>query len=677
MHTNGLLRNRFWFLIAVLFLAALWPSVATTQETAVAPSPAVKINLGVRVPMRDGITLSANVFRPDKHGKFPVIILRTPYGKNSASQFGFGRFFAGNDYVYIVEDSRGRHDSDGTFHGMHDEANDGYDTIEWAAAQDWSDGNVGTLGGSYGGQNQWMAAVGSPPHLKTMAVLVSPPGPFYNLPFQYGALTLLSIDWYIMVSDHVNQNSRELGLDRVLRELPLVTIDEVATGGRPIPLWKKNFEHPAYDEYWKAVDYERNYDKVDVPVLHISGWYDDDQPGTFRNFTAMRRLGRKGQKMIVGPWPHAVTRKQTTLGILDFGPESTLDLNGILLRWYDRWLKGISNGVDTEPPVRVFVMGANTWRDEPDWPLPATQWTKYYFHSGGKANSLSGDGVLSPTLPRKEPPDSYAYDPADPTPFIVPASSAQVGGPDDYRPVGERNDVLVYTTPPLEQDMEITGPISVKLFASSSAPDTDWNAMLIDVYPDAYALRLNDGVVRASYRESLENPSPIEPGKIYEYTIDCWTTSMLIRKGHCLRVHIASAAFPKFDRNLNTGNRYGMDSEMRVAHQTVFHDAKHPSHIVLPVIPAKGNEKAPPVLEEKSLPEEPGRTGGHLEGSCMGETRVALTAGEKSIVYADLESALLHAENPVVGGMEIRDGAEPRPQILGTTHPKIKIKEYL
>jgi hypothetical protein len=588
MCSNNRLRSCFRFLTACLFLAALWISAAPAQEKAAAPASAVKIIIGARIPMRDGVTLSANIFRPDKPGKFPVIVLRTPYGKNSPSQFGYGRYFVENGYVYIVEDSRGRHDSDGTFHAMHDEAEDGYDTIEWAAAQPWSDGSVGTWGGSYGGENQWMAATSRPPHLKTMAVLVSPPGPFYNIPFQYGALTIMILDWAIGVSDRDSQRSNELGLDKVIRKLPLATLDELAAG-RPIYLWKSYFAHPTYDDYWKFVDFERHYDRIDLPVLHISGWYDDDQPGTFRNFTAMRRLGRKGQKLLVGPWPHAVN-SVTKMGILDFGESSKIDLQGTSRRWFDRWLKGVTNGVDDEPPVRVFIMGANAWRDESDWPLPGTQWTKYYFHSGGKANSLSGDGVLSPAPPKKEPADEYVYDPADATPFIMRPSSSQVGGPDDYRPVGERKDVLVYTTPPLDEDMEITGPLSVKLFAASSAPDTDWNAMLMDVYPDGYALRLNDGVVRASFRESFEKPSPIEPGKIYEYTIDCWATSMLIRKGHRLRVHIASAAFPKFDRNLNTGHPFGQDGEMQTARQTVFHDAKHPSHIVLPVIPPKAKE---------------------------------------------------------------------------------------
>lgn len=586
MKLNSLLRNQSQFLTVVVFLAVLGLSVAPAQEKAAAPG--VTTELGVRIPMRDGITLAANIFRPDKPGKFPVIVLRSPYGRNTPNQSNLGRFFAGNDYVYIVEDSRGRGDSEGTFHAMHDEAEDGYDTIEWAAAQPWSNGTVGTLGGSYTGENRWMAATSRPPHLKTMGVLVSPPGPFYNIPFQYGALTLLCLDWITGVSSD-GKSSRKVALSEIISKLPLSTLDELAME-RPIPLWKAQFLHPTYDDYWKAVDFERHWDKIDIPVLHIGGWYDDDQPGTFRNFTAMQRLGRKGQKMIVGPWPHAVTRKETTLGILDFGPESTIDIQTIMLRWYDRWLKGISNGVDTEPPVRVFIMGANTWRDETAWPLPATQWTKYYFHSAGKANTSSGDGVLSPVPPKQEPPDAYSYDPADPTPFIMPVSSGQIGGPDDYRSVGERKDVLVYSTPPLEQDVEITGPLSVKLFASSSAPDTDWNAMLLDVYPDGYALRLNDGVIRASFRESFEKPSPIKPGKIYEYAIDCWRTSMLIKKGHRIRVQIASAAFPKFDRNQNTGHPFGTDSEIHVARQTVFHDAKHPSHIVLPIIPAKVNK---------------------------------------------------------------------------------------
>jgi predicted acyl esterase len=239
MRSNYWLKSRLRYLIGVLFLVALWASVAAAQEKAEAPSPAVKIILGARIPMRDGVTLSANIFRPDKSGKFPVIILRTPYGKNSASQFGYGRFFAEKDYVYIVEDSRGRHDSDGIFHAMHDEAEDGYDTIEWAASQPWSDGNVGTFGGSYGGENQWMAATCRPPHLKTMAVLVSPPGPFYNIPFQYGALTLLMLDWTIGTTDHTGQRSSEFGLEHVIRKLPLVTLDELTTG-RPI----RNTGHP-------------------------------------------------------------------------------------------------------------------------------------------------------------------------------------------------------------------------------------------------------------------------------------------------------------------------------------------------------------------------------------------------------------------------------------------------
>ncbi|MBP1767601.1 MAG: hydrolase CocE/NonD family protein, partial [Candidatus Aminicenantes bacterium] len=345
------IRIRFRLLTFALVLAAVAPFLGTAQEKAPDPPSAVKVDFAVSVPMRDGVVLSANVFRPDAPGRFPVVVVRTPYGKSSESHFGLGRYFAGHGYVYVIEDSRGRHDSEGTFGGMHDETNDGYDTIEWAAAQPWSNGKVGTAGGSYGGENQWMAAVGRPPHLQAMVALFSPPGPFYNAPFQYGALTLLTLDWDIMVTGHDNQRSDVFGLSEAIRRLPLATIDEFATG-RAIPLWKQNFEHPTYDDFWKAVDYERNYEKVDVPILHLSGWYDDDQPGTFRNFTAMRRLGRAGQKLLVGPWPHG-NPTVTKLGPLDSGPSAKLDFEATLLRWFDRWLKGVPNGVDAEPPVRI------------------------------------------------------------------------------------------------------------------------------------------------------------------------------------------------------------------------------------------------------------------------------------------------------------------------------------
>ncbi|HZT82351.1 MAG TPA: CocE/NonD family hydrolase [Gemmataceae bacterium] len=566
-------------LLAGPFLAALLPARAPADDKA---DYKVKIDLGVRIPMRDGVKLVANVFRPDADGRFPVIVVRTPYGKGR--DYKAGRWFARRGYAYVAQDCRGRHDSEGEFRPLRDEARDGYDTIEWAAAQPWSSGSVGTLGGSYLGWNQWLAATLRPPHLKCMVPLVSPPDPFYNVPYQYGAFCLMDFDWVNLTSDHDNQDSDELDRDAIYKHLPLLTMDEKA--GRKSKTWREWVEHSTFDDYWKAVSYEAHYDRIDLPVLNISGWYDDDQPGTTRNFIALRKLGRKNQKLLMGPWPHRVNTV-TKLGILDFGPSAQIDLRELERRWFDRWLKGVENGIDKEPPVRLFVMGANRWRDEDDWPPRRTRFTKYYFHSGGRANSLFGDGSLSTDPPRQEKPDRYRYNPERPTPFITELSSAQIGGPDDYRPVQRRDDVLVYTTEPMAEDMEVTGPVVVKLFAASSARDTDWTAMLLDVYPDGYALRLCDGVIRARYRDSLEKPTLLEPGKVYAYTIDCWSTSMVIKKGHRLRVQVASAAFPKFDRNPNTGHEPGKDAELRVADQTVYHDAGRPSHVVVPVVPVR------------------------------------------------------------------------------------------
>jgi putative CocE/NonD family hydrolase len=577
-------RQRFVHVVIALVLAAVGAVgfVAAQPKDEKPTSFQVKIDLGVRVTMRDGVKLVANVFRPDADGRFPVIVVRTPYGKNG--HYAASRWFAERGYACVAQDCRGRHDSEGEFRPLRDDANDGYDTIEWAAAQPWSDGNVGTIGGSYLGWNQWLAATLRPPHLKCMIPLVSPPDPFYNLPYQYGAMSPMHFDWVNLTSDHDNQESDQLDREKIYKHLPLLTLDESA--GRKSKTWREWVEHSAFDDYWKAISYEAHYDQIDLPVLNISGWYDDDQPGTTRNFAAMRKLGRANQRLLMGPWPHSVNSK-TKLGILDFGPSAQIDLRELEKRWFDRWLKGIPNGVDKESPVRLFVMGANQWRNEDDWPLKGTEWTNFYFHSGGRANSLYGNGTLTRETPGEEKPDRYTYNPEQATPFITELSSAQLGGPDDYRPVQRRDDALIYTTEPFDKDTEVTGPIVVKLYAATSARDTDWTAMLCDVYPDGYALRLCDGIMRARYRESLEKPTLVEPGKVYQYTIDCWATSVQIKKGHRLRVQIASAAFPKFDRNPNTGETPGMSAEIRTADQTVYHDREQPSHIVVPIIPAR------------------------------------------------------------------------------------------
>jgi uncharacterized protein len=553
------------------------------------PTYTMKIDFDRRVKMRDGVELSADVYRPDAPGKFPVILRRTPYVKASGGARVVDRLkkFVAQGYVFVYMDVRGRGDSDGKFVPYRADGPDGFDAIEWCAAQPWSTGKVGTYGGSYEGINQWLAAVQQPPHLTTMVALVSPSDPFVEWPT--GIPIPQDVSWYFFTSGHVDQNIDAVDWTKVYTHLPMVSLDDAA--GRPDDNWKDLFDHPTLDSWWEPLRYQNKYNRVQVPVLHISGWYDDEQIGTPLNYVGMTTMGtvdvaRKNQKMMMGPWPHAVN-STGKLGNVDFGPTAVIDLDGYMLRWFDFWLKGKDTGIMKEPPVRIFVMGANQWVDENEWPMARTKWTNYYIHSGGRANTLSGDGTLTTDEPTTETADGYHYDPANPAPFITAPSFAQIGGPDDYRPVEKRDDVLVYSTEPMTEDTEICGPIRAEVYASSSAPDTDFMVMLIDVWPDGNAERLSDGMVRARYRNGMESASPIEPEKIYKYNINAWNTCETFKKDHRIRVQISSSATPKYDPNPNTGDPLGKTTAIQTAEQKIFHDSEHPSHLVLPVVPAK------------------------------------------------------------------------------------------
>jgi putative CocE/NonD family hydrolase len=556
------------------------------------PTQQVKVEFDRRIPMRDGVTLSADLYRPDAPGRFPVILTRTPYLKSPRDKEGLERcrYFAARGYVYVVADVRGRGDSGGTFVPYIDEGRDGWDAIEWCSAQPWSTGKVATVGGSYTAKNQWLAAIEQPPHLAAMVTMVTPSDPFVEWPT--GVPIPMDISWHQFTAGHMLQNLDAVTWDKVHRHLPLLTMDEAV--GRPLPYWREMFEHARLDDWWEPQRYQNKLDRVKVPVLHLSGWYDDEQVGTPLNFAGMvaraaTREIRQSQKLIMGPWPHNVAAQPTKLGEVDFGPTAKIDLSATLLRWFDHWLKGIDTGLMNEPPVRIFVMGANKWRDENEWPPARAKFVKYFLHSRRRANSLYGDGSLSAAEPGSdEREDHYSSDPERPVPFITEPTFAQIGGPDDYRPVERRDDVLVYTTEPLAADTEVTGPVRARLFAASTARDTDFTAKLLDVWPDGYAQRLCDGMVRARFREGMDKPALIEPGKIYAYGVDCWTTSQLFKKGHSIRLEIASTAFPKYDRNPNTGATLGKSTEMKRADQTIYHDADHPSHLLLPVVPPKG-----------------------------------------------------------------------------------------
>jgi hypothetical protein len=564
--------------IALLFLGAF--------ETPEVRYP-VKIEYDQRVPMRDGVDLSADVFRPDTPGKFPVILVRTPYDNASPAYAKQGFFWASHGYAFVIQDVRGRGESEGEFYPLVHEAEDGYDTQTWCGTQPWSSGKVGTTGGSYLGWTQVYSAGLRNPHLGAMVSIVSPPDPTRNFPVQHGVYGPTTVSWLAYISGKTLQDTSHIDLMAAYRTLPLREMDE--RFGRRIQAWRDWFDHPTLDEYWKEQSYQEQLLDATVPTLHVSGWYDDVLVGTTENYINMvtrarTAEAREKQWLLVGPWGHRVNTTRR-LGEVDFGPEALIDFDAVQLRWFDRWLKGASNGVESDAKVRIFVMGENRWRNENGWPIARTRNVEYFLHSGGRADSLFGDGGLDTKAPGDEPPDTFRYDPDDPAPFITEPNFSQVGGPDDYRAVERRDDVLVYTTESLTEPLEVCGPLIVRLHASTSARDTDWTAKVLDVHPNGFAQRLNDGIVRARYRAGMEKESFVEPGAVESYDIDAWSTCTLLDEGHRLRLEISSSAFPKFDRNLNTGGPIGVESQGVVAEQKVYHDRVRPSHVVVPIVP--------------------------------------------------------------------------------------------
>jgi len=570
---------------SALILVLLPPIAGAEARTAYS----VKIEFNQRVAMRDGVELSVDIYRPDVPDKFPVILTRTPYNKSTerGNHLGLGRYFASHGYVYVAMDVRGRGDSDGTFVPYRNEGPDGFDAIEWCAKQPWSNGKVGTIGASYLGYDQWLAALQQPPHLTTMIVLVSPPDPFVESPTGLQSPTYLS--WYHLLLGHTLHTAAAVDWNALYMHLPLATMDEA--GGFHAPYWQDILDHPGINSWWEPLIYQNKFDRVKLPILHISGWYDDEQAGAVMNYIGMTRNGateetRKSQKLVMGPWPHAVNSTRR-LGAIDFGPTAQIDLEGYELRWFDHWLKGGDNTIMSESPVRLFLMGRNEWQDKPDWPIPGTQYVRYYLGSKGRANSLFGDGELDPQLTSATATDYYKYDPADPVPFIMEPTYAQLGGPDDYRVVERRDDVLVYTSAAFDSPQVICGPVRAHLSASSTAVDTDFMVKLLDVWPNGFAQRLTDGMVRARYRAGGREPSLIEPGKIYGFDVDLWNTCQEFGKGHRVRLEVTSSAFPKYDRNQNTGEPLGKTANMKVAEQAIHHDVETPSYVILPIVPEK------------------------------------------------------------------------------------------
>jgi putative CocE/NonD family hydrolase len=577
-------------------------------------SVSLRVETNLPVKMRDGVVLYADLYRPDSPGPFPVALQRTPYDKGAAgSMTNLDPMKAArNGYAVVIQDTRGRYTSEGEFYAFRDEINDGYDTVEWAAAQPWSTGKVGMYGASYVGATQWLAAVARPPHLAAIVPNVTASNYHEGWAYQGGAFELgFNVSWTLLQLTLANfgaiSSTKDVGAER--RQELISAVNDMEVSFRHLPTkdlpqlqggladyYYDWLAHPEFDDYWKNLCIEDNHPRLNVPAYNIGGWYDIFLGGTIRNFLGMRANGgsddaKRGQKLLIGPWQHG-SRGGSVVGDHYFGLAAdamAADLDGVHFRWFDYWLKGIDNGVLDEPPVRVFVMGDNVWREEQEWPLARVQNTSYYLHSQGKANSSSGDGSLSPEAPGEEPPDVYLYNPADPVPTrgggLCCNPYFAANGAFDQQDIEARPDVLVYSTPPLERDLEVTGPVTVTLWAATSQTDTDFTAKLVDVCEDGCARNLTDGIIRARYRDSSSQPSFLEPGRAYEYTIDLWATSNVFQRGHRIRVEISSSNFPRFDRNTNTGNVIAGDAEFKPALQTVMHDAQHPSHITLPVVP--------------------------------------------------------------------------------------------
>ncbi len=584
---------------------------AETDSLLSRPEFEVAVEKNAMVRMRDGKRLATDIYKPAAAGKFPVILVRTPYGKDMSELKA--KFYARRGYVFAVQDCRGRFASEGKWNPFFDEAADGYDTVEWLAAQPWSSGKVGMIGGSYLGWVQWWAAREAPPHLATIIPNVSPPDPYFNIPYEYGSFFLLGAIWWADVLEQeatADLSGKAMSAiynkdyDKLLRHLPVIDLDEKVLGKKN-RYWREWIKHPDNDSYWRRASFLEDIGSLAIPVYHQSGWFDGDGIGSKLNYLAAARSGRAVQKLVLGPWGHTDAATRRGPNDRDFGPNATIDLEGSYLRWLDRWLKGIDNGINREPLVSLFVMNTDRWLTGPVYPLPETRFTKYYLSSGGSANTSKGDGRLGfEAPPADSPSDGYVYDPADPTPdprgYVEPEDSAGAAGDSArvesvekkieeayayYGKVNEaRRDILVYETPPMTDSLVIAGPVSAVLYASSSAKDTDWFMSLSEIDENGLVFPLCRGTIRARYRESFSKPKLLTPGEICEYRLDLWQTGVTIPKGRKLRVEVASAAFPTFSRNLNTGKHNETETKFVAATQRIYHDAAHPSHVLLPVI---------------------------------------------------------------------------------------------
>ncbi len=541
----------------------------------------VRIEDNVRVKMRDGVKLAADIYRPEAPGKFPVVLERTPY--NRAGAAGEAAQIASHGYVVVIQDTRGRYGSEGEFYPFRYESQDGYDTIEWAAALPYSDGKVGMYGGSYVGATQMLAAMASPPHLVSIFPYVTASEYYDGWTYQSGVLEQwFTSTWTSGLAMDTLSRKAAIHALKWVPELPVESyrVLDVPTAASLAPYFRDWVAHETDDEYWRAWKISDHYPQMNIKALHAGGWHDIFLKGSIQNYVGMRKASpaAAGQRLLVGPWCHGDTSPEGKIGDVVFGKQAVLDMTGTIVKWSDFALKGVQNEYATGAPVRIFVMGENVWRDEREFPLARTEYRNFYLRRGALGAEAAQD----------EAAEEFVYDPANPVPTLGGRMCCNVEvppGPFDQRPNEGRPDVLIFSTPPLEKDLEVTGFIRAKIYASTSADDTDFTVLLADVDPSGYSRFLTDGIVRARYRNSTAKADPIEAGRVYAYDIDLWATSNVFKAGHRVRLYVSSSNFPRFKRNLNTREPALGATRIVIAKQKVYHDAQHPSALVLPVIP--------------------------------------------------------------------------------------------
>jgi uncharacterized protein len=603
-------------------------SSSKTEEGAVpAPSaegrhPGIQVQFNVPVPMRDGVKLRADVFTPDGSGPFPVLLTRTPYNKEVPGTISTGIRGAEHGFIMVNMDVRGRYNSPGFWYPFKYETNDGYDSVEWAAKLPKSNGKVGMWGGSYVGATQWLTAISDPPHLAGIFPTFTSDDYYTDWAYQNGALQqYFAQSWASHVAG--NELLRKAGLPfsamgyttsprrwltnpmNFASVLPLsnyTTLTSPPTAGnaglKMLQPWYLDWlKHPTDDAYWQQWAIDKDFSRIKVPVFNVDGWYDLFLQGAIGNYEGVKEHGgtaaaRNNDYLVIVPGGHSGFG--TRVGSFDFGKESAFDDFDVMVDWYNHILRNEpeTGALSHWKKVRYYEMGAGKWRQSDTWPPPQAKMVDYYLHSAGKANSAAGNGSLTIEVAdaaAKAPSDHYVYDPGNPVPTLGGSMCCDgrdlPNGVQDQNADEKRSDVLVYSTPVLKKDLDVTGPVSMTLYVSTSAPDTDFTAVLADVAPDGVSHNIAEGIVRMRYRDSYTEASFLKPGQIYKVKLDLWATSNDFLAGHRLRVDVSSSNFPRWDRNLNTTQSPESGTHWVKANEVIYHDAAHPSSLDLPVMP--------------------------------------------------------------------------------------------